>query len=200
LWWQGGAQLMQSRKEEARNYLMSEPESESMPEPEPEAAPEAAPVWVTDERPVEQRQEPPPPPQLPWWAPGVWPGLTRASAAAVVNEYGAAWMAQDEERITAIFAEDAVYKEHPYDPQLIYRGRAGIRRYWVEHVKGKQRELAFRQAEESLLLDNERQTVLAKWEAKFKTLQVPLRNCLFTPELQWQSRGKRRISQGCVCV
>jgi hypothetical protein len=25
----------------------------------------------------------------------------------------------------------------------------------------------------------------------------PLRYRLFTPELQWQSRGKRRISQGC---
>ena len=26
---------------------------------------------------------------------------------------------------------------------------------------------------------------------------IPLRYRLFTPELQWQSRGKRRISQGC---
>jgi hypothetical protein len=26
----------------------------------------------------------------------------------------------------------------------------------------------------------------------------PLRNCLFTPELQWQPRGKRRILQGCA--
>ena len=25
---------------------------------------------------------------------------------------------------------------------------------------------------------------------------TPLQNCLFTPELQWQSRGKRRVSQG----
>ena len=25
----------------------------------------------------------------------------------------------------------------------------------------------------------------------------PLQNCLFAPELQWQSRGKRRILQGC---
>jgi hypothetical protein len=27
---------------------------------------------------------------------------------------------------------------------------------------------------------------------------APLQHCLFTPELQWQSRGKRRISQGGV--
>ena len=26
---------------------------------------------------------------------------------------------------------------------------------------------------------------------------TPRPNCLFTPELQWQSRGKRRILQGC---
>ena len=26
---------------------------------------------------------------------------------------------------------------------------------------------------------------------------ISLRNCLFTPELQWQSRGERRILQGC---
>ena len=26
---------------------------------------------------------------------------------------------------------------------------------------------------------------------------IPLRKCLFTPELQWQFRGKRRVSQGC---
>jgi hypothetical protein len=28
-------------------------------------------------------------------------------------------------------------------------------------------------------------------------LHPPLQNCLFTPGLQWQPRGKRRISQGC---
>ena len=27
---------------------------------------------------------------------------------------------------------------------------------------------------------------------------TPLQHCLFTPELQWQSRGKRRILQGCT--
>ena len=26
---------------------------------------------------------------------------------------------------------------------------------------------------------------------------TPLQNCLFTPELQWQSRGKWRTLQGC---
>ena len=27
---------------------------------------------------------------------------------------------------------------------------------------------------------------------------MPLQYCLFTPELQWQSRGKWRILQGCL--
>ena len=31
----------------------------------------------------------------------------------------------------------------------------------------------------------------------FKTVCLPLRYCLFTPELQWQARGNRLISQGC---
>jgi hypothetical protein len=26
---------------------------------------------------------------------------------------------------------------------------------------------------------------------------IPLENCMFTPESQWKSRGKRRILQGC---
>ena len=47
-------------------------------------------------------------------------GLTREYAVSLVEEYGAAWMAQDEERITQIFTEDARYLEHPYDPKRTY--------------------------------------------------------------------------------
>ena len=34
---------------------------------------------------------------------------------------------------------------------------------------------------------------------RFPSAPTSLRNCLLTPELQWQSRGKRRISQGGGC-
>ena len=37
----------------------------------------------------------------------------REGALAVVNEYGAAWEAQDPARITRLFAVDAVYTERP---------------------------------------------------------------------------------------
>jgi hypothetical protein len=56
--------------------------------------------------------------------------LTREYAVQLVEEYGAAWMAQDAERITRIFTHDARYLEHPYDPRRIYVGRDGIRDYW----------------------------------------------------------------------
>ena len=75
------------------------------PEPEPEPAPPLAPPPLTA---AEIAAAPP---------------LEHAFVQGVVEEYGAAWMAQDEERITRIFAEGALYLEHPFDPRRIYRGR-----------------------------------------------------------------------------
>jgi ketosteroid isomerase-like protein len=107
------------------------------------------------------------------WSPDAYggDGLTREYAVALVEEYGAAWTAQDEERITRIFTEDARYLEHPYDPKRIYEGRAGIRDYWVRQIQGKQKDIVFRQFQDALLLDPERHTVLAKWEAEFLNIQ-----------------------------
>ena len=102
---------------------------------------------------------------------GGWTRLTRAAAIAIVNEYGSAWMAEDEERICRIFSEDALYLEHPYDRTRIYEGRTAIRNYWIEHVQGKQRNIRFSQVEGALLLDAERSTVLAKWECTFENVQ-----------------------------
>ena len=141
-------------------------QKELEPEQDSGLRPELDSTWVTGPAPRQTT-----PTQLPWWQAGDWPGLTRDTAIAIVNEYGAAWVTRDEERIVRIFAQDATYKEHPFEPRLIYHGHEGIRRYWVEHVQAKQRNHQFRQAEESLLLDMERSTVLAKWEAKFLSLQ-----------------------------
>ena len=80
-------------------------------------------------------------------------------------------MAQDEEAITRIFTADARYLEHPFDPNRIYEGRAGIRDYWVRQIQGKQRDIRFTQVSEALLLDSEKQTALAKWSATFMNLQ-----------------------------
>ena len=98
--------------------------------------------------------------------------LDRAHVHAVVDEYGAAWMAQDETRITLIFAEDAVYAEHPYDPARNYHGRAGIKDYWVWQVQGKQRDVRFTQHRDAMLLDVDRSSALVKWEASFGNLQA----------------------------
>lgn len=115
------------------------------------------------------------PPQPLQWNPAAYCAsggrLTRDYALGLVEEYGAAWMAQDEERITQIFTEDARYLEHPYDPKRVYAGRAGIRDYWVRQIQGKQKGIVFRQMQDALLLDPERHTVLAKWEAEFLNLQ-----------------------------
>jgi hypothetical protein len=98
--------------------------------------------------------------------------ISRAHVLAVVEEYGAAWMAQDEERITLIFSKDAIYAEHPYDPARIYEGRAGIRDYWIRQVQGKQRDIQFTQHPGAMLLDGEKSSALVKWEASFGNLQA----------------------------
>ena len=103
--------------------------------------------------------------------PGGQQQLTREYAVAVVERYGAAWASQDEEAITRIFSEDAQYLEHPFDPRRIYEGRAGIRDYWVRQIQGKQKDIRFTQVPEALLLDSEKRTALAKWEATFSNLQ-----------------------------
>ena len=36
-----------------------------------------------------------------------------------------------------------------------------------------------------------------EWRVSERFWLVPRRNCLFTPELRWQPRGKRRILQVC---
>jgi ketosteroid isomerase-like protein len=91
----------------------------------------------------------------------------RARAVAAVNEYGAAWTAQDAARIAQLFTEDAVYVERPFDDAGTFRGREAIREYWTRQVRSHQTNIRFRQLDRELLWDSERCTALAKWEAAF---------------------------------
>lgn len=93
--------------------------------------------------------------------------MDRAGAAAVVNEYGLAWEAQDEGRILGIFTPDAVYVERPFSDRGTYRGHEGIRNYWISHIQGHEKDIHFRQIQDDLVFDTEKGVAVAKWEARF---------------------------------
>eukprot|EP00929_Paragymnodinium_shiwhaense_P039998 TRINITY_DN20922_c0_g1_i4.p1 TRINITY_DN20922_c0_g1~~TRINITY_DN20922_c0_g1_i4.p1 ORF type:complete len:654 (+),score=88.17 TRINITY_DN20922_c0_g1_i4:69-2030(+) len=95
--------------------------------------------------------------------------VSRQVAIDWVNKYGEAWSSQDPDKIVALYTEDAPYVERPYDPDGgIYRGHDGIRNYWLTHVQVREREIKFRQLEDKLVFDPERQTAVAQWEACFE--------------------------------
>ncbi len=93
--------------------------------------------------------------------------LTRDRVSAAVDEYGAAWTAQDPARIAQLFAEDAVYVERPFDKAATFRGRAAIRAYWVAQICGKQSNIVFRHVRGEMVLDAERRVAVVKWLAEF---------------------------------
>lgn len=45
-----------------------------------------------------------------------------------LNDYRDAWEARDADAAAALFTEDAIYQEQPYEEP--YRGRAGVHEYW----------------------------------------------------------------------
>ena len=92
---------------------------------------------------------------------------SREAAIAAVNEYGAAWVAQDAERIAALFTTDASYVERPFDEAGTFCGKEAIQQYWTRQVGAHQTNIRFRQLDRELLWDAERHTALAKWEAAF---------------------------------
>ena len=92
---------------------------------------------------------------------------SREAAIAAVNEYGAAWVAQDAERIAALFTTDASYVERPFDEAGTFCGKEAIQQYWTRQVGAHQTNIRFRQLDRDLLWDAERHTALAKWEAAF---------------------------------
>jgi len=47
-----------------------------------------------------------------------------------LDDYRSAWVARDPEAAAALFSEDAIYQEQPYEEP--YRGREGVREYWTK--------------------------------------------------------------------
>src|SRR5258707_14946561 len=57
-----------------------------------------------------------------------------------LTEYGQAWIMQDSMRTSALFTDDAIYQETPFNDPL--RGRPAIRTYW-ENVTADQSNIDF---------------------------------------------------------
>jgi ketosteroid isomerase-like protein len=66
--------------------------------------------------------------------------VDRAAFEVWLEAYKAAWETRDSARAAALFTEDAIYRETPFDPPL--RGRAAIADYWTR-VTGGQRDIRF---------------------------------------------------------
>ena len=58
--------------------------------------------------------------------------MDRPTAQAWLDRYVAAWKSYDRDAIAALFAEDATYRFHPYDPEdEVVRGNDAIADYWL---------------------------------------------------------------------
>ena len=59
--------------------------------------------------------------------------MNRSTVQAWLDRYVDAWKSYDPEAIGALFAENATYRYHPYDPDNhVVRGRDAIVRDWIE--------------------------------------------------------------------
>lgn len=90
--------------------------------------------------------------------------INREVVSELLNIYKRAWENQDPELILTIFQPNAVYHERIFDQP--YRGHAQIKKYWIEKVLKRQKNITFNLL--SLYIDN--QTAVAEWEAKFDDL------------------------------
>eukprot|EP00434_Breviolum_minutum_P026768 symbB.v1.2.023659.t2/scaffold2181.1/size92752/3 len=106
--------------------------------------------------------------------PGDVASLTRDHAIDWVNRYGKAWQEQSVQGILDLFTEDGEYVERPYDTENgIYRGHAGIANYWITHIQARERHVHFTHHSEDMVLDAEKGTCMAKWEARFDVRPAP---------------------------
>jgi ketosteroid isomerase-like protein len=59
--------------------------------------------------------------------------MDRSAVQAWLDRYVEAWKSYDPDQIASLFAENATYRYHPYDPEdEVVRGRDAIVRDWVE--------------------------------------------------------------------
>lgn len=87
-------------------------------------------------------------------------GLDARAFGAWLDGYKAAWESRDAAAAAALFAEDATYRETPFDPPM--EGRAAIADYWTRVTSG-QRDVRF--GYEILACDGD--TGLCRWHAAF---------------------------------
>ena len=93
--------------------------------------------------------------------------LTRDLVSRAVDEYGAAWVTQDPDRIAELFTTDAIYVERAFDASATMRGREAIREYWQRQICGKQSNIKFRHVRGEMVLDTERRVAVVMWLAEF---------------------------------
>ena len=93
--------------------------------------------------------------------------LTRDHVERTVAAYGAAWVGHSAGAIAALFAEDGVYVERPYDKTATFKGRRAIEEYWRVQVVATQRNIVFHSVVDDFILDAERCAAMVKWEASF---------------------------------
>lgn len=59
--------------------------------------------------------------------------MDRSAVQEWLDRYVEAWKSYDRDQIASLFAENATYRYHPYDPEdEVIRGRDAIVRDWVE--------------------------------------------------------------------
>jgi uncharacterized protein (TIGR02246 family) len=59
--------------------------------------------------------------------------MDRVAVQNWLDRYVEAWKTYDPEQVAALFADDATYRYHPYDPEdEVVRGRDAIVRDWIE--------------------------------------------------------------------
>jgi hypothetical protein len=76
--------------------------------------------------------------------------------------YGQAWEEGDVQKAADLFAEDAVYRETPFEEPL--KGKDAIRAYWQDGAGSTQEQVNF----DYRILDVRRNEGIAHWQAKFR--------------------------------
>lgn len=87
--------------------------------------------------------------------------ISEEQADAWLARYGDVWRTGDAEAVTALFAEDAIYHEDPFERPM--QGRDAIRRYWQEGASDAQEDVSFRHTVWAAARDQ----CFAHWQASF---------------------------------
>jgi ketosteroid isomerase-like protein len=94
--------------------------------------------------------------------------LTPGALEDWLARYEEAWVERDPARAAALFTENAVYHEMPFDAPKA--GRSGIRDYWAT-VTADQRDVDFT----SNVVAVSGRTAVARWAAKLKSASSGVR-------------------------